>query len=146
MTGGSRKKSQASSAFPSSPPLVVGGSIALFYNAATECVSTVRHARGHNFGVGFLAPPSPRRLRLCHPRQLREGVGGVACGHALCVFPPFSPSHLRLIVLGLSDSSGQVAPRSLYFGWCEKWAAVPYHLGGRPWRDVTRVRGQAVGG
>ena len=53
--------------------------------------------------------------------------------------PPFPPSLLRLIFLGLSDASGQVAPRSLYFGWCEKWAAVPYHPPGRPWSDLTRV-------
>ena len=61
---------------------LVGGSIGLVYSAATECVSAMRHARGHNFEVGFLAPPSLCRLRLCHPRYLREGVGGVACCHA----------------------------------------------------------------
>ena len=119
--------------------LVVGGSIALFYSAAPEWVSAVRHARGHNFGIGFLAPPSLRRLRLCHPRSLRAGVGGGACGHALCFSPPFSLSLSRLIFLSRSDSSGQVGPSSLYFGWCEKWAAVPYHLPGRPWSDLTRV-------
>ena len=66
-------------------------------------------------------------------------MGSVACGHAICFVPPFSLSLLRLIFLDLSDSSGQVASRSLYFGWCENWAAVSYHLGGRPWSDITRV-------
>ena len=48
--------------------------------------------------------------------------------------------------LRLSGVPAQLTPRSLYLGWCEKWAPVSSHLAGRSWPDVARVPDKQVTG
>ena len=63
------------------------------------------------------------------------------------IFPLFIPFFLpRLMFLRWPDSSGQAAPRLLYFGWCDNWAAVPYQLAGGPRSDITRVQDKQLAG
>ena len=102
------------------------------------CVSSETRTRTHL--RGWLPRTSfPSHAQVVPPTLIERGRGWCGLWPRTLFFPPFSLPLSRLIFLGLSDSSTQVAPRSLYFDWCEKWAAVPYHLPGRLWCDLTRI-------
>ena len=143
MTGGSQK--EKSSQFRFHWWLVVRSRF--FYSAATECVSaaetrTRTQLRGCPPRTSF-----PSQAQVVPPALIESGRGWSGLWPGTLFFSlPFPLPISRLIFLSLSGSSGPVGPRSLYFGWCEKWASELYQVGGRPWSDLTRVVDKPLAG